>query len=255
MAPGRGGNRRVEAEGPVPPPRHRVRARHAAANSRAPGGRSQGFHLRDAIDLVAKRDPALISRFGGHAFAAGLTIAEAGLPAFTAAFEQVARERLTPAQLQRTHESDGALGRGELTLELAVELRERVWGQGMPAPAFDDTFDVTDARVVGGKHSRVGLSPRRRAIRRHRVQPRRTPAGANPGGLPAGSQRMAGQALVAAHRSSTGCPPEPFSEAVRAAAKDGALTDRSFCSTSVDGMRGRGSMSLFIRIFIMVSEH
>ena len=122
-------------------------------------GRSiAGFHLRDAIDLVAKRDPTLISRFGGHAFAAGLTIAEVGLPAFTAAFEQVARERLTPAQLQRTHESDGALGRGELTLELAVELRERVWGQGMPAPAFDDTFDVTDARVVGGKHSRVGLT-------------------------------------------------------------------------------------------------
>ena len=122
-------------------------------------GRSiAGFHLRDAIDLVSKREPALISRFGGHAFAAGLTIAEAGLPAFVAAFEQVAREQISPAQLHRTHESDGVLAPGELTLELAAELRGRVWGQGMPAPAFDDTFDVMDSQVVGGKHLRISLA-------------------------------------------------------------------------------------------------
>jgi single-stranded-DNA-specific exonuclease len=122
-------------------------------------GRSiDGFHLRDALDLVAKRDATLISRFGGHAFAAGLTIGEDGLPAFAAAFEQVARDWLTPAQLHRTHETDGTLASGQLTLELAAQLREQVWGQGMPAPAFDDTFDVRETRIVGGKHTRLGLT-------------------------------------------------------------------------------------------------
>jgi single-stranded-DNA-specific exonuclease len=122
-------------------------------------GRSiEGFHLRDALDLVSKRDPALISRFGGHAFAAGLTIGEAGLPAFAAGFVGVARDWLTPSQLHRTHESDGTLAPGQLTLELAAQLREQVWGQGMPAPAFDDTFDVRETRIVGGKHTRIGLA-------------------------------------------------------------------------------------------------
>ncbi len=185
-----------------------VFARGTQGELKGSGRSIAGFHLRDAIDLVAKREPALIARFGGHAFAAGLTIAEGDLPAFAAAFEQVAREWLTPAQLHRTHESDGMLARGELTLELAAQLRERVWGQGMPAPAFDDTFDVMDTRIVGGKHSRMGLHARRRAIRRHPVQPRRAPACTNPGGLPSRSQRMAGQARRCSSPSSTGCPPD-----------------------------------------------
>jgi len=134
-----------------------VFARGGGRELKGSGRSIDGFHLRDALDLVAKRNPALIHRFGGHAYAAGLTIDESALPEFAAAFEQVAREGLTPAQLHRTHESDGVLGPGELTLELAAGLRERVWGQGMPAPAFDDTFDVTDTRVVGGKHTRMTL--------------------------------------------------------------------------------------------------
>ncbi len=135
-----------------------VFARGSAGELKGSGRSIEGFHLRDALDLVAKRDPTLIARFGGHAFAAGLTIGEAGLPAFAAAFEQVARDWLTPSQLHRTHESDGALAAGQLTLGLAAQLRERVWGQGMPAPAFDDTFDVRETRVVGGKHTRLGLA-------------------------------------------------------------------------------------------------
>jgi single-stranded-DNA-specific exonuclease len=134
-----------------------VFARGSNGELKGSGRSIDGFHLRDALDLVTKRAPGVIVRFGGHAFAAGLTIGEPGLPAFAAAFEQVARDWLTPAQLHRTHESDGALPRGELTLELAARLREQVWGQGMPAPAFDDTFDVRETRVVGGKHSRIGL--------------------------------------------------------------------------------------------------
>jgi single-stranded-DNA-specific exonuclease len=135
-----------------------VFARGSNGELKGSGRSIDGFHLRDALDLVAKRDPTLIARFGGHAFAAGLTIDESCLPAFTAAFEQVAREWLTPAHLHRTHESDGALAPGELTVELAAQLRTEVWGQGMPAPAFDDTFDVRETRVVGGKHSRLGLA-------------------------------------------------------------------------------------------------
>jgi single-stranded-DNA-specific exonuclease len=134
-----------------------VFARGSHGELKGSGRSIDGFHLRDALDLVTKRAPGVIARFGGHAYAAGLTIGEPALPAFSAAFEQVARDWLTPAQLHRTHESDGALPRGGLTLELAARLREQVWGQGMPAPAFDDTFDVRATRVVGGRHLRLGL--------------------------------------------------------------------------------------------------
>ena len=134
-----------------------VFARGSNGELKGSGRSIDGFHLRDALDLVTKRAPGVIARFGGHAYAAGLTVGEPALPAFATAFEQVAREWLTPAQLHRTHESDGELPRGGLTLELAAQLREQVWGQGMPAPAFDDTFDVRETRVVGGRHLRLGL--------------------------------------------------------------------------------------------------
>lgn len=121
-------------------------------------GRSiAGFHLRDALDLVSKREPGLIRRFGGHAFAAGLSIEEAALPRFAAAFESVAREALSPADLHRVVESDGALAPGELSFELAQRLRDPVWGQGFPPPAFDDEFDVVSCQVVGDAHTRLVL--------------------------------------------------------------------------------------------------
>ena len=117
-----------------------------------------GLHLRDALDLVSKRAPGTIIRFGGHAFAAGLSIPGDALPRFAAAFESVAREALSDAQLKRTHESDGVLDPGELTLELGEALRECVWGQGFPAPAFDDTFDVVAQRAVGDGHAKIVLA-------------------------------------------------------------------------------------------------
>src|SRR5215470_5569345 len=116
-----------------------------------------GFHLRDAFDLVAKRAPGPISRFGGHAFAAGLTLKEAALPRFAAEFERVGREWLPPAALKQTVETDGALMPQELTFGMAKELATQVWGQGFAAPLFDGEFDVTDQRVVGDKHRRVVL--------------------------------------------------------------------------------------------------
>jgi single-stranded-DNA-specific exonuclease len=132
-----------------------------------------GFHLRDALDLVAKRDPDAILRFGGHAFAAGLSIRPDRLAQFAASFEEVAREQLSEAQLNRVHESDGALAPGELTLALGVELGDRVWGQGFPAPAFDDMFDVVGQRAVGDGHAKLVLS---RGGERYAAIAFRTPA-------------------------------------------------------------------------------
>jgi single-stranded-DNA-specific exonuclease len=107
---------------------------------------------------VAKRVPGVLAKFGGHAFAAGLTLAESKLSLFATTFEAIAREQLTPAQLKRTMDSDGSLAPDELGIDLALALRDHVWGQGFPAPVFDDVFTVADQQIVGGKHSRFFVS-------------------------------------------------------------------------------------------------
>ncbi|MEO8754725.1 MAG: single-stranded-DNA-specific exonuclease RecJ [Casimicrobiaceae bacterium] len=134
-----------------------VFARAGNGELRGSGRSIAGFHLRDALDLVTKRAPGMIAKFGGHAFAAGLSLPEAALPAFRDAFETTARERLTPADLAQTCASDGCLARGELTFALAGVLRDRVWGQGLPAPTFDDLFAVLASRIVGGRHTKLTL--------------------------------------------------------------------------------------------------
>ncbi|MEO7762093.1 MAG: single-stranded-DNA-specific exonuclease RecJ, partial [Casimicrobiaceae bacterium] len=130
-----------------------------AGEVRGSGRSIDGFHLRDALDLVAKRHPDLLSRFGGHAMAAGLTLRESDLPRFVEAIERVAREGLDPAHLQRVAITDGALA-GGASLDLAESIRTGVWGQGFPVPTFDDAFNVVGQRRVGGKHLRVRLSAR-----------------------------------------------------------------------------------------------
>lgn len=121
-------------------------------------GRSiPGFHLRDALDLVSKRSPELMRKFGGHAMAAGLTIAEANFSAFAQAFEQVARESLTPADLEQRVESDGSFSLDEFDFATAEALHQHVWGQAFPPPLFDDEFTVMDSRVVGMKHTKLRL--------------------------------------------------------------------------------------------------
>jgi single-stranded-DNA-specific exonuclease len=134
-----------------------VFARGGAGELRGSGRSIAGFHLRDALDLVAKRLPGAILRFGGHAFAAGLTLREEALAEFGAALEAVARERLTPADLRRVHESDGPLAIGELTFAFCRALGEPVWGQGLAPPAFDDVFDVVAQQAVGDGHARLAL--------------------------------------------------------------------------------------------------
>ena len=134
-----------------------VFARGADGELKGSGRSIAGFHLRDALDLVAKRIPGAVAKFGGHAYAAGVTLAEAELARFTEAFEAIARERLSPSQLERVLESDGPLAGGELSFELAALLSGEVWGQGFPAPIFDDAFSVREQRIVGGAHSRLVL--------------------------------------------------------------------------------------------------
>jgi single-stranded-DNA-specific exonuclease len=122
-------------------------------------GRSiPGLNLRDALDLVDKRRPHLIERFGGHAAAAGVTLRSEGLDDFRAAFEAVAREMLTPADLSQRIDTDGALDAGEISPEFAGLLRHHVWGHGFPEPRFTGNFAVQSQRVVGEKHTKLMLT-------------------------------------------------------------------------------------------------
>jgi single-stranded-DNA-specific exonuclease len=122
-------------------------------------GRSiPGLHLRDALDLVDRRQPGLILKFGGHAMAAGLTLKAADFPRFAEGFEQVARELIAPADLERVIETDGPLAGGECTLANALALHQGVWGQGFPQPSFHGDFLVQSQRLIADKHLKLKVS-------------------------------------------------------------------------------------------------
>ncbi|WP_084520802.1 single-stranded-DNA-specific exonuclease RecJ [Thauera terpenica] len=133
-------------------------ARSAEGELKGSGRSIAGLHLRDALDLVTKRHPDLIVRFGGHAMAAGLTIRESDLRRFDEAFEEVVSELLEPAQLERRIETDGQLEPGYFTLDAVRMLDNEIWGQGFPAPVFDDVFRVERQRVLKDKHLKLELS-------------------------------------------------------------------------------------------------
>ena len=146
--------------------------RPVIAFARAQNGELKGsgrsiaaLHLRDALDLVSKRHPALIKKFGGHAAAAGLTMAEADFENFVAAFEQVTSSLLSSEDLAQRIETDGALEHLEMSLEVARLLENQVWGQGFPAPLFDDHFTVQNQRVVGEKHLKLRLLKQGNSLR------------------------------------------------------------------------------------------
>jgi single-stranded-DNA-specific exonuclease len=121
-------------------------------------GRSiPGFHLRDALDLVAKRHPGVLLRFGGHAMAAGCTIDEEHIDTFEQAFAQVAHEWLDAATLQRRLEADGVLDRQYRRPDLVDTLHAEVWGQGFAPPVFCEEVQVVSQRLVGEKHLSVKL--------------------------------------------------------------------------------------------------
>jgi single-stranded-DNA-specific exonuclease len=136
------------------------------AASAAPGrehelkgsGRSiAGFHLRDALDLVAKRHPGVLLRFGGHAMAAGCTIAEEHFAAFEQGLNQVAQEWLDAATLTRRLETDGVLKPEYRRVELVDVLHKEVWGQGFAPPVFSEEVEVLSQRLVGEKHLALKL--------------------------------------------------------------------------------------------------
>lgn len=121
-------------------------------------GRSiPGLHLRDALDLVAKRAPGVLLRFGGHAMAAGATIRAEDFEQFREQFAQVASELLAPADLTRTLETDGGLEGAYFSLEISRLLENEIWGQGFPAPLFVDEFEVEQQRVLKEKHLKLRL--------------------------------------------------------------------------------------------------
>jgi single-stranded-DNA-specific exonuclease len=121
-------------------------------------GRSiPGFHMRDALDLVSKREPHLMRKFGGHAMAAGLSITNANFAPFVKAFEQVASDLLTPDLLEQRVESDGSFAIEEFDFETAHLLHQHVWGQAFPPPLFDDEFTVVESRIVAFKHTKLRL--------------------------------------------------------------------------------------------------
>jgi len=127
-------------------------------------GRSiAGFHLRDALDLVAKRKPGLLLRFGGHAMAAGCTLGREQLGVFEQALSAVAAEWLDAATLTRRIDTDGPLQPQYRRVELVDVLHREVWGQGFAAPTFSEELEVLSQRLVGEKHLALKL--------RHQGQP------------------------------------------------------------------------------------
>jgi single-stranded-DNA-specific exonuclease len=142
------------------------------AASSAPGkehelkgsGRSiAGFHLRDALDLVAKRHPGVLLRFGGHAMAAGCTVPEERFEEFEQALQQVASEWLDATTLTRRLDTDGPLAPEYRRPDLVDALHKEVWGQGFAAPTFSEELDILSQRLVGEKHLALKL--------RHQGQP------------------------------------------------------------------------------------
>ena len=132
-------------------------ARGNAGEIKGSGRSIRTLHLRDALDLVAKRAPDLILRFGGHAAAAGLTLRENDFARFQQLFETVVRDSCSPADLERSIETDGSLPLEHATLDSARALLDGVWGQGFPEPAFVDDFEVKHQRVVGERHLKLRL--------------------------------------------------------------------------------------------------
>lgn len=124
-----------------------------------------GLHIRDALDAVAAHNPGLIDKFGGHAMAAGLSLAADRLETFKTAFDTEVRRQLSAADLQGVVWSDGELEEEHLCLDLAERLRAAgPWGQGFPEPTFDGDFEVMERRVVGERHWKMVVRLRRGSV-------------------------------------------------------------------------------------------
>lgn len=132
----------------------------AGADELKGSGRSiPGVHIRDVLDAIAARHPGLLSRFGGHAMAAGLSLPGARYAEFAQAFDRAIADSVAPELLLQVLLTDGELATTEMTLELARLLAAAApWGQAFPEPLFDGEFDVRQRRVVGNDHLRLDLA-------------------------------------------------------------------------------------------------
>lgn len=118
-----------------------------------------GFHIRDGLDAIAKRHPELLTKFGGHAMAAGLSLKKANFSAFCSAFDKEVRLQITESELQSTVLTDGNLSPAEFTLETAHLIKQAgPWGQHFPEPTFEGVFDIVNERVLQDKHLKWVLS-------------------------------------------------------------------------------------------------
>ncbi|MDE2234636.1 MAG: single-stranded-DNA-specific exonuclease RecJ [Gammaproteobacteria bacterium] len=126
----------------------------------------KNLHIRDVLEAVATRQPGLITRFGGHSMAAGLTLAANGFADFARIFDAEVRHRLGNGDLTGVMQTDGDLEAQFITLETVELLRAAgPWGQGFPEPSFDGTFHLLERRIVGGKHLRLLLAERLTGLR------------------------------------------------------------------------------------------
>lgn len=119
-----------------------------------------GLHMRDVLDLIDTRNPGMILKFGGHAMAAGLTLAADKFEAFSKAFDQAVRDELDESALRGILLTDGELAAQEMTMDTAELIRGAgPWGQQFPEPSFDGRFRLLQQRLVGSKHLKMMLEP------------------------------------------------------------------------------------------------
>ncbi|OQA33494.1 MAG: Single-stranded-DNA-specific exonuclease RecJ [Betaproteobacteria bacterium ADurb.Bin341] len=145
-----------------------VFARSESGDLKGSGRSIAGLHLRDALDLIAKRFPDLLVRFGGHAMAAGVTLRTGDFERFRQLFAEVAGELIAPTDLDRCLTTDGGLETGYFSIEIARLLEREIWGQGFPAPLFVDEFEVEEQKVLKEKHLKLKL--RKGAMRIDAIQ-------------------------------------------------------------------------------------
>ncbi|EKD70036.1 MAG: hypothetical protein ACD_46C00663G0001 [uncultured bacterium] len=124
-----------------------------------------GLHIRDVLALLDVKYPAMIKKFGGHAMAAGLTIAEELFSDFVKAFDEVVSSHLTEDDLKHILLTDGQLATEDFSLEVAAMLRDAgPWGQAFPEPLFDGTFKILEQRIVGDKHLKLRLGKEKKIL-------------------------------------------------------------------------------------------
>jgi single-stranded-DNA-specific exonuclease len=115
-------------------------------------------HLRDVLDLIDKRHPGMLIKFGGHAMAAGLSMRRAELAAFEAAFDASVAEMADPEAFSPSLLTDGPLDGPDISLDLIEQIDSQIWGQGFAQPLFSGRFTVLSQRLIKDRHMKLELA-------------------------------------------------------------------------------------------------